>query len=67
MTQSFSKELEQFDKNRVVAAWEGLITRQQSTLEAAGVPTMFVTSSQTDREVKSQRFICCRILTITVE
>ena len=52
MTLSFTKELEQFDKNRVLAAWEGLIAKQQSALEAAGIPTMFVSSLQTDREVR---------------
>lgn len=51
MTQSFEKELESFDKNRVLPAWDGLIAQQQVTLERLGAPTMFITKEKPDRDV----------------
>ena len=51
MTQNFEKELQRFDKDRVLPAWDGLITRQQMILEKIGVPSMFVTNEKVDREV----------------
>lgn len=51
MTQSFEKELESFDKNRVLPAWDGLIAQQQVTLERLGAPTMFITKEKLDRDV----------------
>ena len=52
MTDAFRRELQQFDRERVLPAWDGLITKQQSTLESLGVPTMFPTAVSTDRQVR---------------
>ena len=51
MTDSFRKELQKFDAERVLPAWDGLIKKQQTTLETLGVPAMFPTTVSTDREV----------------
>lgn len=63
MTQNFEKELQRFDKDRVLPAWDGLITRQQMILEKIGVPSMFVTNEKVDREVSiilpKINFSCC--------
>ncbi|TFY78100.1 hypothetical protein EWM64_g5910 [Hericium alpestre] len=48
------KELQKFDAERAVPAWDGLVAKQQAVLEALAVPTMFVTSSTSDVE-KQQR------------
>ena len=53
MKQGFEKELQQFDRERVVPAWHGLFSRQQATLESLGVPTMFVTDSGPERDVRT--------------
>ncbi|PIL36690.1 hypothetical protein GSI_00379 [Ganoderma sinense ZZ0214-1] len=50
MTESFRAELAKFDRERVLPAWDGLVTKQQATLEALGVPAMFPTTLDTDRQ-----------------
>ena len=52
MTESFRAELQKFDRERVLPAWDGLVTKQQAALEALGVPAMFPTTLATDREVR---------------
>lgn len=60
MRDTFRRELQQFDKERVLPAWDGLVSRQQSTLEALGVPTMFPTSATAERQVRgTPRFARC--------
>jgi hypothetical protein len=51
MTDAFRRELYRFDKERVIPAWDGLVTKQQSILESLGVPTMHPTAVTTDRKV----------------
>lgn len=51
MKQMFEKELQKFDQEQVLPAWDDLITKQQLALEKMGVPTMFVTDSASDKEV----------------
>lgn len=48
---AFKKDLEKFDRERVLLAWDGLISKQQVALAQHGVPTMFTTNEGTDREV----------------
>ncbi|TFK74447.1 hypothetical protein BDN72DRAFT_55351 [Pluteus cervinus] len=47
---AFKKELEKLDVERVLPAWDGLISKQQATLAQQNVPTMFVTKTVVDRE-----------------
>ena len=51
MTSTFKRELARFDSERVLPAWDGLLAKQQNTLESLGVPTMFSTTAKADREV----------------
>lgn len=51
MSDTFRRELQQFDRERVLPAWDGLIRKQQSRLESLGVPTMFPTTIPADRQV----------------
>ena len=53
LTDAFRRELQQFDRERVLPAWDGLVTKQQSALESLEVPTMFPTAVSTDRQVRS--------------
>ena len=48
---AYQKEMERFDTDRALVAWDGLVAKQQAALENMGVPTMFVTDTLTDREV----------------
>ncbi|TFK29270.1 hypothetical protein FA15DRAFT_664191 [Coprinopsis marcescibilis] len=50
----YQRELRKFDQERVVPAWEGLVSRQQARLESLKVPNMFVTSDPKEREKQSQ-------------
>ena len=52
MTDSFRAELRKFDRERVLPAWDGLVTKQQAALEALGVPAMFPATEAPDREVR---------------
>ncbi|THH20289.1 hypothetical protein EW146_g1042 [Bondarzewia mesenterica] len=52
MAASFRKELNKFDQERALRAWEGLIAKQQNALEVLGVPTMFVTDNKMDTEAR---------------
>ncbi|CAL1702086.1 unnamed protein product [Somion occarium] len=56
MTDNFRRELAQFDLQRALPAWDGLLAKQQTALETLGVPTIFATSSKADRE-RQQRVI----------
>jgi len=56
LSDSFQRELQEFDVKRVLPAWDGLITKQQSTLEGQGVPGMFITTAGVDREVRFSFF-----------
>ena len=51
MASTFKRELARFDSDRVLPAWDGLLAKQQNTLESLGVPTMFSTTAKADREV----------------
>lgn len=51
MSEAFRKELQKFDVERAMAAWDGLISKQQTELESLGVPSMFPTSEVAEREV----------------
>ncbi|TFY60271.1 hypothetical protein EVG20_g7480 [Dentipellis fragilis] len=54
LSDGFRRELKKFDAERAIPAWDGLIGKQQTVLEALGVPSMFPTSSRAERE-KQQR------------
>ncbi|KAF8640023.1 hypothetical protein AX17_001267 [Amanita inopinata Kibby_2008] len=51
MNDACKKELEKFDRDRVLQAWDGLVAKQQATLAESNVPTMSVTSEKGAREV----------------
>ncbi|TCD70468.1 hypothetical protein EIP91_003229 [Steccherinum ochraceum] len=56
MTSSFRRELNKFDTERALPAWDGLISKQQTELEGLGVPAMFLTTLTADRE-RQQRVV----------
>ncbi|PFH52568.1 hypothetical protein AMATHDRAFT_46121 [Amanita thiersii Skay4041] len=47
---AYKKELDKFDRDRVLSAWDGLVTKQQTLLQQLNVPTMFVTNDKSTRE-----------------
>lgn len=49
---AFKRELEKFDRGRALLAWDGLISKQQTTLAAHNVPTMFASIEGKDRDVR---------------
>ena len=61
LTESFRLELRNFDRERVLSAWDSLVTKQQAALEGWGTPTMFPTSHGPDREVSTVRNPACDI------
>ncbi|CAA7259483.1 unnamed protein product [Cyclocybe aegerita] len=54
MNDAFKKEIFKFDHDRVIPAWDGLVSRQQLELAQLKVPTMFVTGEARDRERQNQ-------------
>jgi len=56
LTQAYRRELDKFDTQRVTAAWDGLISKQQAALESLGVPAMYVTDLTFDREASVHHF-----------
>lgn len=56
LNDAFRKELLKFDAERVLFAWDGLLRKQQATLEGLGVPTMFPSDLRVDRE-RQQRIV----------
>ncbi|KAJ7162623.1 hypothetical protein C8R43DRAFT_1086492 [Mycena crocata] len=56
LSHAYEKELKRFDAERVLPAWDGLVTSQQAALAQLKVPTMFPTAVKTDRE-RQQRVI----------
>lgn len=56
LNDAFRKELHKFDAERVLFAWDGLLQKQQVTLQGLGVPTMFPSDLRVDRE-RQQRIV----------
>lgn len=54
MELGFEKELGKFNSERVIPAWDALVSRQQAALENLGVPTMYITSTIKERQVGVQ-------------
>ena len=52
LTDAFKKEMDKFDRDRVIPAWDRLVSRQQMELAHSHVPTMFVTNQAEDRQVR---------------
>lgn len=52
LTEAFKKEIDKFDRDRVIPAWDGLLSRQQMELAHSRVPTMFVSNQGEDRQVR---------------
>ncbi|KAJ6567284.1 hypothetical protein DFH09DRAFT_1081292 [Mycena vulgaris] len=51
--EAYEKELKRFDAERVLPAWDGLVTSQQAALAQLRVPTMFPTAVKQDREASA--------------
>lgn len=51
LAETFRRELRQFDRDRVLPAWDSLVAKQQAMLQSLEVPTMFPTATPADREV----------------
>ena len=58
MTGAFKKEIVAFDRDRVMPAWDGLVSRQQQELERVKIPTMYPTSVPQDRQVWILHLLC---------
>lgn len=52
LTAAFKKEIDKFDRERAMPAWDGLVSKQQMELAHSRVPTMFVSSQADDRQVR---------------
>lgn len=50
LNDAFRREVQKFDAERVLIAWDALIEKQQIALETLGVPTMFRTGSKENLE-----------------
>ena len=50
LSQAYEKDLKRFDAERVLPAWDGLVTSQQAALAQLKIPTMFPTAVKNDRE-----------------
>lgn len=48
--EAFRREVQKFDTERVLVAWDALAEKQQAALETLGVPTMFRTGSKENLE-----------------
>lgn len=55
MSTAYKNELRKFDLERVLPAWDGLLSNQQTALASLGVPTMFATTAKAMREVRTCR------------
>ncbi|KIJ70402.1 hypothetical protein HYDPIDRAFT_23513 [Hydnomerulius pinastri MD-312] len=53
MNDAYRRDLQRFDAERVLLAWDALTQKQQAALETLGVPTMFPTGSQANCEAKA--------------
>lgn len=58
INEAYKKELQKFDLERALPAWDGLISKQQTAFALLNVPAMFPTSEIGDREV-FQYVVCC--------
>ena len=65
MTQAYKKEVHKFDTQRVIAAWHGLVSKQQAALESLGVPVMYVSELTADREASVHHFFPISLLSLT--
>ena len=61
MNDAYRRDLQRFDTERVLLAWDALIQKQQAALETLGVPTMFATTSQVDCQVSVRCMLWSRL------
>lgn len=52
LVQAYERELKRFDAERVLPAWDGLVTSQQAALAQLKIPTIYPTAVKADREVR---------------
>ena len=67
LSDAFKNEIYKFDNERVLPAWDGLISRQQGELAQKGVPTMFVTSDVQDRAVRAPLYLHLQPLMVSFQ
>lgn len=65
ITDAFKKELSKFDLERVIPAWDGLVSRQQLELAQLNVPTMCVVGDSDHLQVRLRS--CETLMTISFE
>ncbi|KAG9317139.1 hypothetical protein JVU11DRAFT_1331 [Chiua virens] len=56
MNDAYRRDLQRFDTERVLLAWDALVQKQQTALETLGVPTMFAATFQAECE-KQRRVV----------
>jgi len=56
MTEACKTEMSKFDRNRVLPAWDGLVSKQQAMLQSLNCPLMYVTNMAVDTQ-RQQRII----------
>ncbi|KAI5894373.1 uncharacterized protein SCHCODRAFT_02624477 [Schizophyllum commune H4-8] len=50
LQRAYRKDLENFDRERVLSAWRALVKTQQAAMEKRAVPAMFVTTAKADMQ-----------------
>lgn len=58
MQRAYRKDLENFDRERVLSAWQALVKTQQVAMEKRAIPVMFVTTAKVDLQVST---VLCRM------
>ena len=61
MQRAYRKDLENFDRERVLSAWQALVKTQQAAMEKRGVPAMFVTIAKVDLQVSTVLCQTCEV------
>ena len=52
LSDAIRREVQTFEIERALPAWDGLVARHQAAMEVLTVPAMFVTSKSADLQVK---------------
>jgi len=52
LVDAHKKDLQKFDRDRALPAWDSLLSQQQVKLQKLQVPAMHITSESAEREVR---------------
>lgn len=60
LSDAIRRDMQAFELERALPAWDGLVAKHQAAMEILTVPAMFITSKPADLQVTTVVLVICR-------